>query len=137
MSQSQNTPDPLKDFTDEQLADLIKSNDDLDQVEAGIIQEDKEYEEKKLIEKDRKFIQFRRLRKSPIEIINRILFLFFLISFILSFWLVYSLNSLWFLVYLISAFSCILYTPNRKAIKELIAAWPNIVDLINKKNLWR
>ena len=33
--------------------------------------------------------------------------------------------------------SCVFYTPNRKALKELIAAWPNIEDLIKGRSLWR
>ena len=37
----------------------------------------------------------------------------------------------------VSALSCVFYTPNRKALKELIAAWPNIEDLIKGRSLWR
>ena len=39
--------------------------------------------------------------------------------------------------YVISALSCVFYTPNRKALKELIAAWPNIEDLIKGRSMWR
>ena len=46
-----------------------------------------------------------------------------------------SENKIWFLLYLASAFSCILYTPNRKALKELIAAWPNVEDRIKGRSL--
>ena len=68
---------------------------------------------------------------------NRLFFFFFVGSFIFSFFLAYSENKVWFIIYLISAFSCIFYTPNRKALKELIAAWPNIEDLIKGRSLWR
>jgi len=78
-----------------------------------------------------------RLKRTPLEIINRLLFFFFIGSFIFSFYLAYSENKIWFVIYLVSAFSCIIYTPNRKAVKELIAAWPNIEDLIKGKSLWK
>ena len=78
-----------------------------------------------------------RLKKTPLEIMNRLLFFSFIGSFLFSFYLAYFENKVWFILYLISAFSCIFYTPNRKAIKELIAAWPNIEDLIKGRSLWR
>ena len=81
--------------------------------------------------------RFYRLKRTPLEVINRLLFFFFVGSFIFSFFLAYSENKVWFIIYLISAFSCIFYTPNRKALKELIAAWPNIEDLIKGRSLWR
>ena len=81
--------------------------------------------------------RYYRLKRTPIEIINRLLFFFFLGSFIFSFFLAYTENKTWFLLYIISTFSCILYTPNRKALKELIAACPNIEDLIKGRSLWR
>ena len=81
--------------------------------------------------------RYYRLKRSPLEIINRLLFFFFVGSFIFSFFLAYTENKIWFLLYIVSAFSCILYTPNRKALKELIAAWPNIEDLIKGRSLWR
>ena len=84
--------------------------------------------------KDNKYY---RLKRTPLEIINRLLFFSFVGSFIFSFFLAYTENKIWFFLYLISAFSCILYTPNRKALKELIAAWPNIEDLIKGRSLWR
>ena len=77
-----------------------------------------------------------RLKRTPLEIINRLLFFSFVGSFIFSFFLAYTENKIWFLLYIVSAFSCILYTPNRKALKELIAAWPNIEDLIKGRSLW-
>ena len=80
---------------------------------------------------------FYRFRKTFLEIVNRLLFFSFVASFIFSFFLAYTENKIWFLLYLVSAFSCILYTPNRKALKELIAAWPNIEDLIKGRSLWR
>ncbi len=80
--------------------------------------------------------RYYRLKRTPLEIINRLLFFSFVGSFIFSFFLVYTENKIWFFLYIISAFSCILYTPNRKALKELIAAWPNIEDLIKGRSLW-
>ena len=87
-----------------------------------------------LNEKEKKY---NRLKRTPIEIVNRLFFFFFIGSFIFSFFLAYSENKTWFIFYLVSAFSCIFYTPNRKALKELIAAWPNIEDIIKGRSLWR
>ena len=81
--------------------------------------------------------RYYRLKRTPLEIINRSLLFSFLGSFIFSFFLAYTENKVWFIIYLISAFSCIFYTPNRKALKELIAAWPNIEDLIKGRSLWK
>ena len=81
--------------------------------------------------------KYNRLKRTPIEIVNRLFFFFFIGSFIFSFFLAYSENKTWFIFYLVSAFSCIFYTPNRKALKELIAAWPNIEDIIKGRSLWR
>ena len=81
--------------------------------------------------------KYNRLKRTPIEIVNRSFFFFFIGSFIFSFFLAYSENKTWFIFYLVSAFSCIFYTPNRKALKELIAAWPNIEDIIKGRSLWR
>ena len=78
-----------------------------------------------------------RIKRTPLEIINRLLFFLFIGSFIYSFISVYFLNKLWFYLYITSAFSCIFYTPNRKALKELIAAWPNIEDLFRGRGLWK
>ena len=88
-------------------------------------------------EQDEQKIKFYRLRRSPLEITNRLFFVCFIASFLFTFFLAYSENKVWFALYLISAFSCIFYTPNRKALKELIAAWPNIEDLIKGRSLWR
>ena len=81
--------------------------------------------------------KFSRIQRTPLEIINRLLFFLFIGSFIFSFVSVYSENKIWFIFYVISAFSCIFYTPNRKALKELIAAWPNIEDIIRGRSLWK
>ena len=81
--------------------------------------------------------KFYRLKRTPLEIVNRLFFFFFIGSFLFSLFLAYSESKLWFIFYLISALSCVFYTPNRKALKELIAAWPNIEDLIKGKSLWR
>ena len=88
-------------------------------------------------EEDIKKINFYRLRRSPLEILYRSFFFFFIGSFLFSLFLAYSESKLWFLLYLMSLFSCVFYTPNRKALKELIAAWPNIEDLIKVRSLWR
>ena len=97
------------------------------------------YESKfqKYTEEDSKKIKFYRLKRTPLEIVNRTFFFFFIGSFLFSLFLAYSESKLWFILYVISALSCVLYTPNRKALKELIAAWPNLEDLIKGKSLWR
>ena len=86
---------------------------------------------------DTKKTKFYRLKRTPIEILNRIFFFFFIGSFLFSLFLAYSESMLWFILYVVSALSCVFYTPNRKALKELIAAWPNIEDLIKGRSLWR
>ena len=97
------------------------------------------YESKfqKNTELDKKKIKFYRLKRSPLEIVNRSFFFFFIGSFLFSLFLAYSESKLWFILYVISALSCVFYTPNRKALKELIAAWPNVEDLIKGRSLWR
>ncbi|MDC3121840.1 DUP family protein [Prochlorococcus sp. AH-716-J21] len=97
------------------------------------------YESKfdKASESDRKKVKFYRLKRTPLEIVNRLFFFFFIGSFIFSLSLAYSESKLWFILYVLSALSCVFYTPNRKALKELIAAWPNIEDLIKGRSLWR
>ena len=88
-------------------------------------------------EEDIKKIKFYRLKRTPLEIVNRIFFFFFIGSFLFSLFLAYSESKLWFILYVISALSCVFYTPNRKALKELIAAWPNLEDLIKGRSMWR
>ncbi len=88
-------------------------------------------------EQDRKKIKFYRLKRTPLEIVNRLFFFFFIGSFLFSLFLAYSESKLWFILYVMSALSCVFYTPNRKALKELIAAWPNIEDLIKDKSMWK
>ena len=88
-------------------------------------------------EEERKMIKFYRLKRTPLEIINRSFFFFFIGSFLFSLFLAYSESKLWFILYVISALSCVFYTPNRKALKELIAAWPNIEDLIKGRSMWK
>ena len=89
------------------------------------------------IEEDCKKNKFYRLKRTPLEIVNRLFFFFFIGSFLFSLFLAYSESKLWFILYVISALSCVFYTPNRKALKELIAAWPNIEDLIKGRSMWR
>ena len=88
-------------------------------------------------EQDNKNIKLNRFKRTPLEIVNRLFFFFFIGSFLFSLFLAYSESKLWFIVYLISSFSCVFYTPNRKVLKELIAAWTNIEDLIKGKSFWR
>ena len=88
-------------------------------------------------EVDIKKINFYRLKRTPLEIVNRTFFFFFIGSFLFSLFLAYSESKVWFILYVISALSCVFYTPNRKALKELIAAWPNIEDLIKGRSMWR
>ena len=97
------------------------------------------YESKfeKVSESGRKKVKFYRLKRTPLEIVNRLFFFFFIGSFLFSLSLAYSESKLWFILYVLSALSCVFYTPNRKALKELIAAWPNIEDLIKGRSLWR
>ena len=88
-------------------------------------------------EQDNKKNKFYRLKRTPLEVVNRLFFFFFIGSFLFSLFLAYSESKLWFILYVISALSCVFYTPNRKALKELIAAWPNIEDLIKGRSMWR
>ena len=88
-------------------------------------------------EEDIKKIKFYRLKRTPLEILNRSFFFFFIGSFFFSLFLAYSESKLWFILYVISALSCVFYTPNRQALKELIAAWPNVEDLIKGRSMWR
>ena len=88
-------------------------------------------------EEGSKKIKFYRLKRTPLEILNRSFFFFFIGSFLFSLFLAYSESKLWFIFYVLSALSCVFYTPNRKALKELIAAWPNIEDLIKGRSMWR
>ena len=85
----------------------------------------------------KKKTKFYRLKRTPLEIVNRLFFFFFIGSFLFSLFLAHSASKLWFILYVISALSCVFYTPNRKALKELIAAWPNIEDLIKGRSMWR
>ena len=97
------------------------------------------YESKFLMDTEpvKKKTKFHRLKRTPLEIVNRLFFFFFIGSFLFSLSLAYSESKLWFILYVISALSCVLYTPNRIALKELIAAWPNIEDLIKGRSMWR
>ncbi len=118
------------------------SSDPIDNLEYEKVLEEEiinSYESKfqKDTEQDKKKTKLYRLKRSPLEIVNRTFFFFFIGSFLFSLFLAYSKSKLWFILYVISALSCIFYTPNRKALKELIAAWPNIEDLIKGRSLWR
>ncbi len=118
------------------------NSESLDKVEyKDVLQEEiqnfLEIESSKSYEDTERKNRVSRIKKTPLEIINRLLFFLFIGSFIFSFISVYSENKTWFVFYVISAFSCVFYTPNRKALKELIAAWPNIEDIIRGRSLWR
>ena len=128
--------EPLDNLSSDEIEDLVRSNDALDKENARIIEEE-EIEAQRFSKTQSTKRLLRRLIRSPLEVINRLLFFVFIGSFIFSFVSVYSINNLWFIFYVISAFSCVLYTPNRQALKELIAAWPNIEDLIKKRSLWK
>ena len=56
---------------------------------------------------DKKKTKFYRLKRTPLEILNRLFFFFFIGSFLFSLFLAYSESKLWFILYLIS---CLLYT---------------------------
>ena len=127
--------EPLENLTSQEIEDIVRSNEAFDQEKARIIEEEQELKNTNTRKSSKE--RLRRLRKSPLEVINRILFFVFIGSFLFSFVSVYSLNTTWFFFYVVSAFSCILYAPNRQALKELIAAWPNIEDLLKNKSLWK
>tara|TARA_B100000700_G_C14992349_1_gene831958 strand:- start:742 stop:1155 length:414 start_codon:yes stop_codon:yes gene_type:complete len=137
MNSNKDESEPLNNLTDSQIEELVKSNEALDEEEERIKRENIEEIKRKKYEKEFFNKPLARLRKTPLEIINRSLFFLFIGSFLFSFISVYSVNPLWFFLYLTSSFSCIFYTPNRKALKELLAAWPNIVDLIKGRSLWK
>ena len=67
MSSINKDSDPLDDFTEEQLANLDKSINTLDQEEKRWIQEQREAVARRLIR-----TQFPLIIKSPLEIINRV-----------------------------------------------------------------
>ena len=135
MSSVKKGSEPLENLTSQEIADIVRTNEALDQEKARIIEEEQETKNSTTRKSSKN--RLRRLRKSPLEVINRLLFFIFLGSFLFSFVSVYSLNSSWFFLYVVSAFSCILYAPNRQALKELIAAWPNIEDLLKNRSRWR
>ena len=127
--------EPLDNLSSKEIEDIVRSNEILDQENERLIKEEIEAQIFSKTKSTKRLL--RRLRRSPLEVINRSLFFVFIGSFIFSFVSVYSINKLWFIFYVISAFSCVLYTPNRQALKELIAAWPNIEDLLKKRSLWK
>ena len=128
--------EPLDNLSSQEIEDIVRSNEILDQENERLIKEE-EIETQRFSKTKSTKRLLRRLRRSPLEVINRSLFIVFIGSFIFSFVSVYSINKSWFVFYVISAFSCVLYTPNRQALKELIAAWPNIEDLLKKRSLWK
>ncbi len=123
----------LEDFSDDQIADIIRSNDDLDQEDIRWIKEEKEELNRRVMEGSYQKKPFRRIWKATLEIISRSLFWFFIGGFLFSFVSLYAASYWWFFFYLVSACACIFYTPNRKALKELLDAWPNFVDFIRRR----
>ena len=113
--------------------DKVEYKDVLKEEIRNFLELESNNEEKFFEEKNK----YSKLKRTPLEIVNRLLFFLFIGSFLFSFVSVYIENKTWFVLYVISAFSCIFYTPNRKALKELIAAWPNVEDLIKGRSLWR
>ena len=128
--------EPLDNLSSQEIEDIVRSNEILDQENERLLKEE-EIEAQRFSKTKSTKRLLRRLRRSPLEVINRSLFFVFIGSFIFSFVSFYSINKLWFIFYVISAFSCVLYTPNRQALKELIAAWPNIEDLLKNRSLWK
>ena len=136
MESTKKSSEPLDNFSSEEIENLVRTNDALDEEQARILKEE-ELKVKQLSKRESSKKLIRRLRKSPLEVINRSLFFIFIGSFLFSFISVYSINTWWFIIYILSAFSCILYTPNRQALKELIAAWPNIEDILKNRSQWK
>ena len=98
------------------------SSDPIDNLEYEKVLEEEiinSYESKfqKDTEEDNKKIKFYRLKRTPVEILNRTFFFFFIGSFLFSLFLAYSESKLGMIHYVISALSCVFYTPNRKALK--------------------
>ena len=136
MAAAKKDSEPLDNLSSQQIEDIVRTNEILDQENERLIKEEEiDAQRFSNTKSTKRFL--RRLRRSPLEVINRSFFFVFIGSFIFSFVSVYSINKLWFVFYVISAFSCVLYTPNRQALKELIAAWPNIEDLLKKRSLWK
>ena len=136
MAVAKKDSEPLDNLSSQEIEDIVRSNEILDQENERLIKEE-EIEAQRFSKTKSTKRLLRRLRRSPLEVINRSFFFVFIGSFTFSFVSVYSINKLWFIFYVISAFSCVLYTPNRQALKELIAAWPNIEDLLKKRSLWK
>ena len=128
--------EPLDNLSSQEIEDIVRSNEILDLENERLIKEEEMEAQRFSKSKSTKKL-IRRLRRSPLEVINRSLFFVFIGSFLFSFVSVFSINKFWFVFYVVSAFSCVLYTPNRQALKELIAAWPNIEDLLKNRSLWK
>jgi len=101
--------EPLDNLSSQEIEDIVRSNEILDQENERLIKEE-EIEAQRFSKTKSTKRLLRRLRRSPLEVINRSLFFVFIGSFIFSFVSVYSINKLWFIFYVISAFSCVLYT---------------------------
>tara|TARA_Y100000589_G_scaffold266804_1_gene258121 strand:+ start:254 stop:634 length:381 start_codon:yes stop_codon:yes gene_type:complete len=122
-----------RDDKDSKYLDNVEYKDVLKDEIRNFIENELENDEKSFEKKN----NYNKFQRTPLEIINRLLFFLFIGSFLFSFVSVYYESRTWFVFYVISAFSCIFYTPNRKALKELIAAWPNVEDIIKGRSLWR
>jgi len=97
--------EPLDNLSSQEIEDIVRSNEILDQENERLIKEEEEIEAQRFSKTKSRKRLFRRLRRSPLEVINRSLFFVFIGSFIFSFVSVYSINKLWFIFYVISAFS--------------------------------
>ena len=86
MASKEEGSNPFENFSEEKLTEIVKASDALDQAESRRRNEENEEEEKRRSEKK----PYRRLRKSPLEMFNRSLFLLFLGSFLFSFVSVYA-----------------------------------------------
>ena len=80
------------------------NNDPIDNLEYEKVLEEEiinSYESKfqRDIEPDKKKIKFYRLKRTPLEIVNRLFFFFFIGSFLFSLFLAYSASKLWSVSY--------------------------------------
>ena len=89
--------EPLDNLSSQEIEDIVRSNEILDQENERLIKEEEEEIEAQRFSKTKSTKRLlRRLRRSPLEVINRSLFFVFIGSFIFSFVSVYSINKLWF-----------------------------------------
>ena len=95
--------EPLDNLSSKEIEDIVRSNEILDQENERLIQEE-EIEAQRFSKTKSTKRLLRRLRRSPLEVINRSLFFVFIGSFIFSFVSVYSINKLWFIFKMFNLF---------------------------------